>query len=103
MNKKVTGIVGYITWIGLIVAFCAGDKEGAKFHLNQSLVLWLAEIVVGLIATVGGYIPVVGLIISLVAGICQLVLFVFWIMGLVGACQGNEKELPLIGSIKIIK
>ena len=103
MNKKVTGIVGYITWIGLIVAFCAGDKEGAKLHLNQSLVLWLAEIVVGLIATVGGYIPVVGLIISLVAGICQLVLFVFWIMGLINAIKEEEKPLPIIGGIQILK
>lgn len=29
MNKKTTGIIAYITWIGWIVAFCAGDKEGA--------------------------------------------------------------------------
>lgn len=34
MNKKTTGIIAYITWIGWIVAFCAGDKEGAKFHLG---------------------------------------------------------------------
>lgn len=103
MNKKVTGIVGYITWIGLIIAFCAGDKEGAKFHLNQSLVLWLAEIVVGLIATVGGYIPVVGLIISLLAGICQIVLAVFWVMGLINAIKEEEKPLPIIGGIQILK
>ena len=30
MDKKVTGIVAYLSWIGLIIAFCAGDKEGAK-------------------------------------------------------------------------
>ncbi len=103
MNKKVTGIVGYITWIGLIIALCAGDKEGAKFHLNQSLVIWLAEIVVGLIAAVGGYIPVVGLIISLIAGICQLVLAVFWVMGLINAIKEEEKPLPIIGGIQILK
>lgn len=34
MDKKVTGILAYITWIGWLVAFFAGDKEGAKFHLN---------------------------------------------------------------------
>lgn len=103
MNKKTTGIVAYITWIGLIVAFCAGDREGAKFHLNQSLVLWLSEIVVGLIAAVGGYIPVVGAIISLLAGICQIALFVFWIMGLINAIKEEEKPLPLIGGIQILK
>lgn len=103
MNKKTTGIVAYITWIGLIVAFCAGDKEGAKFHLNQSLVLWLAELVVAVIAAVGGYIPVVGGIIALLASVCQIVLFVFWIMGLVNAIKEEEKPLPLIGGIQILK
>ena len=47
MNKKVTGIVSYITIIGWIIAFLAGDKEGAKFHLNQSLVINLASLING--------------------------------------------------------
>lgn len=103
MNKKVTGIVGYLTWIGLVVALCAGDKEGAKFHLNQSLVIWVAELVVAVIARVAGYIPVVGTIVALIAGICQIVLFVFWIMGLINAIKEEEKPLPLIGGIQILK
>ena len=103
MDKKLTGIVGYITWIGLIIAFCAGDKEGAKFHLNQSLVIWLSEIVLALVAGVAGFIPVVGTIVSLVVGICQLVLAVFWVMGLISAIKEEEKPLPLIGGIKILK
>jgi uncharacterized membrane protein len=45
MDKKTTGIVSYITLIGWLIAFCAGDKEGAKFHLNQSLVLYLASLI----------------------------------------------------------
>jgi len=103
MDKKLTGIVGYITWIGLIVAFCAGDREGAKFHLNQSLVIWLAEIVLAVIAAVTGFIPVVGWLVSLVVGICQLVLVVFWVMGLISAIKEEEKPLPLIGGIQILK
>ena len=95
MTKKTTDIVAYITWIGWIVAFFAGTKQESKFHLNQALIIWLSYIVVGILA----YIPIVGI----VAGILSLVMFVFWIMGLVSACQGNEKELPLIGSIKILK
>lgn len=34
MDKKTTSIVAYLTWIGLIIALCAGDREGAKFHVN---------------------------------------------------------------------
>ena len=89
MNKKTTGIIAYITWIGWIVAFCAGDKEGAKFHLNQALVILIGQIV----AAVINYIPYVG---GIVGTIC-------WIMGLIYACQEQEKEVPLIGQIKILK
>ena len=39
MDAKTTGIVAYITWIGLVIAFVLGDREGAKFHLNQALVI----------------------------------------------------------------
>ncbi|MDE7045797.1 MAG: hypothetical protein K2O97_12440 [Acetatifactor sp.] len=103
MDKKVTGIVGYITWIGLVVALLAGDKEGAKFHLNQSLVLWVAELVLVVIARVAGFIPVVGLIVSLIVGVLQIVLFVFWIMGLIHAIKEEETPLPIIGGIQILK
>ena len=39
MDKKTTGIVAYLTGIGLIIALVLGDREGAKFHLNQALVI----------------------------------------------------------------
>ena len=41
MDKKTTGIVAYLTWIGWLIALLAGDKEGAKFHINQALVILL--------------------------------------------------------------
>lgn len=103
MDKKVTGIIAYISQIGWIIAFCAGDKEGAKYQLNQSLVLWIIWTVLGVIASVAGFIPVVGFIISLLAGICNIVLFVFWIMGLINAIKEEDKPLPLIGGIQILK
>lgn len=96
MNKKATGIVSYITLIGWLIAFFAGDREGAKFHLNQALVLILSNIVVSIVA----FIPFVGGILST---ILSIVLFIFWIMGLVAACEEKEKPLPLIGSIQILK
>lgn len=96
MDKKTTGIIAYITWIGLIVAFCAGDKEGAKFHLNQALVILIGQI----IASAVNFIPKVG---GFVGSILSIFLFVCWIMGLIYACQDQEKEVPLIGQIKILK
>lgn len=96
MDKKTTGIVSYITLIGWLIAFCAGDKEGAKFHLNQSLVLYLASLINSIIIS---RIPICGWAVS---GILSIVFFIFWIMGLVYAYKDEEKELPLLGSIKIL-
>ena len=96
MNKKTTGIIAYITWIGWIVAFCAGDKEGAKFHLNQALVITLGWIIAGVVSVI----PVIG---TIVGGILYIFMTVCWIMGLIYACQEHEKEVPLIGQIKILK
>lgn len=95
MNKKTTGIVSYITWIGWLIAFFAGDKEGARFHLNQSLVILIGQ----LVTTVLAWVPIV----KYVAGILNLFLFICWIIGLIAACKEEEKEVPLIGSIKILK
>ncbi|MGN0700121.1 MAG: DUF4870 domain-containing protein [Oscillospiraceae bacterium] len=96
MDTKTTGIVAYLTWIGLLIAFLAGDKEGAKFHINQSLVLVLASLISGVVTAI----PFIGWI---VGGIASIFIFVCWIIGFVGAIQGEEKEVPLLGKIKIIK
>lgn len=96
MDKKVTGIIAYITWIGWLIAFLAGDKEGAKLHLNQALVIWLGYIV----AAVVSFIPFIGGILALVLEVFLVVMF---IMGLVSAIKEEDKELPIIGSIKILK
>lgn len=100
MDKKTTGIIAYLTIIGWLIAYLTGDKEGAKFHLNQSLVLAIAEIVLSIATRLLGFIPVVG---SLVAAVCGIALFVFWIMGFISALKDEEKPVPVIGTIQILK
>lgn len=95
MNKKVTSILAYIGILFWLIAFLAGDKEGAKFHLNQGLVLAIANIILGVLAVI----PIVGIL----AGIASFVVFIFAIMGIVNAAKDEEKPLPLIGSIQILK
>ncbi len=100
MNKKTTGIVAYITFIGLIVAFCAGDKEGAKFHLNQALVIVLAQLAMSVVSFALGFVPIVG---GIIATVISLFLFICWLLGLISAIKEEEKEVPLLGQIKILK
>lgn len=88
MDTKTTGIVAYLTWVGLLIAFLAGDKEGAKFHINQALVITLFTLL--------SAIPFIGWLWAVFMLVC-------WIMGLLAAINQEEKEVPLIGKIHIIK
>ena len=96
MNKKVTSIFAYLGLIFWLIAFLAGDKEGAKFHLNQGLVLFIGSAISGVISVI----PVGGTVIGC---ILSIVIFVFAIMGIVSACKDEEKPLPLIGGIQLLK
>lgn len=88
MSAKTTSIVAYITWIGLLIAFLAGDRQGAKFHLNQALVIWLFGLL--------GVIPFIGWIWDIFVLVC-------WIIGLIAAINQEQTEVPLLGKIHILK
>lgn len=96
MDKKTTDIVAYLTWIGLIIAFIMGDREKSKFHINQSLVIWLVGTVSGMLAVI----PLIGGLVSALGGILA---FLCWFIGLIGAIQGTEKPVPVLGQFKLLK
>ena len=110
MDRKLTGVVAYLTWVGLLIAYLAGDREGARFHLNQALVIWLAGtifgIVTGILSVLSG-LPFLGWIVAALVGLISLVggifFFVCWLMGLIYAIQEQEKEVPLLGKIGLLK
>lgn len=88
MDKKTTDIVAYLTWIGFLVALLAGDKENSKFHVNQALVIMLFSLL--------SIIPCIGWIWGIFMIVC-------WFMGFIAAINGQEKAVPVIGNIKILK
>ncbi|MCM1165789.1 MAG: hypothetical protein NC299_02660 [Lachnospiraceae bacterium] len=87
-NDKLFGILSYIGFLWL-VGLLAGKTEFTKFHANQGLVLWLASLVCGIVPFLGW--------------ICEIAVFVFMIMGIINAANGEMKDLPLIGKIRILK
>ncbi|MBR6956528.1 MAG: SHOCT domain-containing protein [Firmicutes bacterium] len=87
ISTKATGVLAYITWIGFLIAYFAGDRQGARFHLNQGLVVNLF----GLLSAV----PLVGKIWSVFILICAII-------GIINASNGENKEVPLIGGIRLL-
>lgn len=99
-KNKAMAIVGYI--IPLLFFIPLVTEEGkkspfAKFHANQQLNLLLAAVIINV---VGGVIPFIGWFIILPLG--AIFLIVIAIMGVINAAKGAMKELPLIGTFKLI-
>jgi uncharacterized membrane protein len=99
MDQKTIAWVSYLTLVGWIVALVlynqSPDKSSlARFHLRQSF---------GLLAT--GFVAYIAIIMMafvlpflfFISWILWVALFVFWILGLISAINGEEKPLPVVG------
>jgi len=94
-NGKTVGIIAYLWIIGWVIALVMhnGNKtEHGAYHVRQSLgimILWLAITIINTVLTMAG-VGVVGYILS-------LGLFVLWLLGFIGAIQGEKKPVPVLG------
>lgn len=106
-DNKGLSVLAYIGILVLIPIFAAKNSKFARFHSNQGLVLLIADVAVsivsGILTKILGGIIVIGTIVSLVCSLAGLALLALAILGIVNAAQGKAKELPLIGSIKLLK
>lgn len=94
-NSKLCAILAWIFPIGLIWFFLDEQLRKDKyvaFHVEQSLVLFIAAVVVNIAGTI---IPILGWFIILPIG--GIIIFVLWLIGLISALSGKKKQLPLIG------
>ncbi|MCD4729811.1 MAG: hypothetical protein K8R74_04360 [Bacteroidales bacterium] len=85
-EDKTVAIVSYIFFIGWIVAFVLHNNnktELGAFHLRQTLGLYITWIILW-------WIPVIGWILN-------IIVFIFWLIGLINATQGEQKPIPIIG------
>lgn len=84
-DPKVISIVSYLTIIGWIVSIVLNNPKDdlASFHIRQSLGIFL----MGVVASIIPFLNLVLWIIPLVA----------WIIGFIGALQGEKKLVPYVG------
>ncbi len=94
-TNKVMAILAYILFFVPLLA--ARNSPFAMYHANQGLILFLAALAANIVAAI---IPVIGWILSPIVGI---VIFVFMIIGIINAANGERKPLPFIGNFQLIK
>ena len=95
-NGKTIGIVSYLWIIGWVIALVMhnGNKtEHGAFHVRQSLglmLLWVGVTIINFVLGMAG--------ITFVGWIFSLAIFVLWLLGFIGAIQGEKKPIPALGA-----
>ena len=100
-NNKLYAILMYcVSLMGIIIGLlAAGDSPYVRFHVKQSLKLFICEVLLGLITAALFWTVIVGI----VGSIAIVVLAVVDIICLVNACKGLAKEPPIVCKIGFLK
>ena len=106
-SNKVMAILAYLGILVLVPIFAAKDSKFARFHANQGLVLFLAEIAFYIVLTiVSAIILAISWKLYFIITILSLVWIVFLVLAIIGiinAANGKAKELPVIGKFTLLK
>ncbi|MDR1815295.1 MAG: hypothetical protein LBR00_01240 [Clostridiales Family XIII bacterium] len=121
--NKAFGILAYVFVLCFVSVFAAPkESHYARFHANQGLVLFIFEIggiiVFNIVAAIAVGVGGLGgaailyvysamgaavVIIGILSWIYGIAMFVLAIIGVVNALRGEDKPLPVIGGIRILK
>ncbi|MDR1954267.1 MAG: zinc-ribbon domain-containing protein [Clostridiales Family XIII bacterium] len=116
--NKAYGILAYLGILVLISIFAAPkESKYSRYHANQGLVFFIAQIVVfvGLIiissiltgilfaAYAWGAAGAVAILFAILYWAVGITSLVFMILGIVGAANNQCKPLPIIGRMRILK
>jgi len=88
-DKTFIAVISYITIVGWIVALILYTKHETQFdqlHLRQALFLHLLSLIFA-------FIPYLNIL--------NIVILIFWIIGIVYAAMGKKKPLPLLGNFAL--
>lgn len=103
-NKAVfiLSYLGFLFFLPLIV--CSESKVG-RFHANQGLVLLLTSVAGQIIHVILQTILPLSFwgFLSFIFSIWGLGLFALMVLGMINASKGEQKPLPIIGGIQLIK
>lgn len=113
---KGMAVLSYIGFLALIPFFAEKENKYVVYHAKQGMNLFLIEIAYAVVAAILRSVirtPVsfyginVGYTtpgwLNAILTLASLAISALSIVGIVYACQGKAKELPVVGQVKIIK
>ncbi len=89
MDGKTKAIVAHLWWIGWVIALVVNSSEKdefASFYIRQNLGLLVLS-----------FITLLFRFSLTLMSLVSMALFIFWLLSLIGALQGEKKETPVVG------
>ena len=101
-NGKIYSILAYISALFVIGLLVAPEKDDpkVKFHVGQGIILFIASLVGGIVVKILGFIPLLGTLIRIIFWVLFALLMV---IGIINVCNGEDKQLPVIGQFAFYK
>ena len=93
---KLMAILSYVGVLSLVPYLAEKDNKWVRYHAIQGVNLFIIEVILYIIRVI----PILGWIVGWLGSIVTLVIS---IIGIVNTCNGEAKELPIVGKIKFIK
>ena len=112
-NNKALAVLSYIGIFVLIPIFAGKNSPYARYHANQGLVLFLAEIIwwvfcsiinlaLGFLDIFGPLFWIIHSVVDGILGILSLAFLALVIYGIVNAVTGKAKPLPFLGRFTLL-
>ena len=89
---KPAAIISYLWVIGLVIAFLMNSTKKnsfSAFHIRQAIGLIAIHLIIQLLDRF--------LHLGMITWVFDIGLLLLWALGLLGAIQGEEKKVPLLG------
>ncbi len=99
-NQTLMGILAYLGVFALIPYLVKDQTPFVRAHAVRGMNLLLLEVIAVVAAGIFSWIPVLGDILS---GLVGLASFVLSLIGIINVANKDDKDLPFIGTIRLIK
>lgn len=100
MDSRTTSWVAYLTFIGWVIAYVQYSNMPEKstlvrYHLRQMFGLLVAYAAIWVLTNVMQFMPGFWML----QWVLYVALFLLWLAGISGAVNGEEKPVPLLGTL----
>jgi uncharacterized membrane protein len=96
-NKGMAVLGVALTWLGFIIVMLTKKEDHYAMHYaKQGLVLGIGFVILSFAGSFLFFVPLLGWLLS---GALWLGMFILWIIGIIYALSGEEKNIPIVGDL----